>query len=841
MKRPAYYTFLLSVCVLMVSCNFNSSKEKTSQPNIIYILADDLGYGDIRSLNPESKIPTPNIDAIVKDGVYFTDTHSNSAVCTPTRYGILTGEYAFRTRLKRGVLYGYDSSLIDENKLTVADYLKSKGYNTACIGKWHLGLDWPAIDKLKSIGIQLNEASPASEDNVNYSEYISGGPSDHGFDYSMIIPASLDIPPYCYVRNGYVVDEPLDYTDGRIQEEDGRGVFWRPGKMPKGFDFEQVLPNVIDTATNYIAKTETKSPFFMYLSLPSPHTPWLPSNKYNGKSGAGRYGDYVHMVDDMVGKVMSMVRKKGIEENTLIILTSDNGSDWRPSDIEKWDHKSNYIFKGRKADIYEAGHRIPFIAQWKGVIPKGHKSSEIMCTTDLFGTIAGLLDTEIPNNEGEDSYNLWPAFIGSPKQPIRESIIHHSFDGSYSIRKGKWKFTPKLGSRGFTDPKELVPQEGQPPSTLYDIQADPEEQNNLYYQNPEIVKELSALLEYDKIKGYRRPMMNGFNKGDLDFREFLAPVPKSGKFINDSLYIWGGSLVKSVDGKYHMFYSQWPRELGMKSWVTHSLIAHAVSDGPFGPFKFNDIALGERDNKYWDGLVAHNPTIHYFNGKYYLYYMGTTGKYNDRKYWDFRNKQKIGVAISESPYGPWERFEEPLINTSSDPDAHDAIMVSNPSVTQIPDGQYLMVYKAVAKKGKAPKYGPVVNLTAISKSPQGPFIKQNNPVFTAEDNEFPAEDPFVWFDKQSNQYLALVKDMNGAFTNAGVSLVLFTSKNGLDWKLAKNPLVSKLEITWEDGRIQQLDKLERPQLYFENGKPFALLCAARISEDHSFNVQIPIK
>jgi predicted GH43/DUF377 family glycosyl hydrolase len=330
--------------------------------------------------------------------------------------------------------------------------------------------------------------------------------------------------------------------------------------------------------------------------------------------------------------------------------------------------------------------------------------------------------------------------------------------------------------------------------------------------------------------------------GELNLQSIMQKVPESAKFINDSFFIWGGSLVKSRhDEKYHLFYSRWPRKLGMNAWVTHSEIAHAISDSPFGPFEFKSIALPARGEKYWDGLVTHNPTIHFFDGKYYLYYMGNTGDGRANKdglNWTHRNNQRIGIAIAENPNGPWNRFSKPLIDVSPDTLAHDALMVSNPSVTKMADGKYLMVYKAVAKKGKMPFGGPVVHLTAIADNPEGPFIKQLKPVFTAQNLDFPAEDPFVWYDDKC--YYAIVKDMNGAFTGAGRSLALFCSEDGLNWKKASHPLVSKLEIAWENETKQKVIALERPQLFFENGEMIALLCAVNENITHSFNVQIPL-
>jgi arylsulfatase A-like enzyme len=512
MLTKRFYILFFLICIIIIAAckekrTDQSIHKKENSPNIIYILADDLGYGDIKSLNPESKISTPNMDQLTENGVHFTDAHSNSAVCTPTRYGILTGRYAWRTRLKNGVLWGYSTSIIESERTTVASLMKKQGYQTACIGKWHLGLDWAKKDESKEIpDIRWNtEIQRGHEDNVDYTKKVGGGPDDHGFKYSYIIPASLDMSPYMYIENGHVVEQPVDYTKGKNQEIDGRGVFWRSGKLSPDFDFNQVLPTFIDKAISYIqSQVKGEAPFFLYLALPAPHTPWLPTMDYQGNSQAGAYGDFVTMVDDMIGKVLQQVKASGIEENTMIIVTSDNGSDWRPSDIEKSGHKANYIFKGRKADIYEAGHRIPYIAQWKGVIPAGHSSDQLMCTTDLLATLAGLLNQPLSNNEGEDSFNMWPAYTTFLDKQIRSSLINHSLEGYFAIRQDKWKYTPHLGSGGFSVPIIIEPEEGGVLGTLYDMENDPQEQNNLYHKYPEKVKALEELLEQQKLQGNTR-------------------------------------------------------------------------------------------------------------------------------------------------------------------------------------------------------------------------------------------------------------------------------------------------------------------------------------------------
>lgn len=331
----------------------------------------------------------------------------------------------------------------------------------------------------------------------------------------------------------------------------------------------------------------------------------------------------------------------------------------------------------------------------------------------------------------------------------------------------------------------------------------------------------------------------------------LEPVNKQSVLQSPEYFTWGGSPVKGTDGKYHLYYSRWKKEYGFLAWVTHSEIAHAVAESADGPYVFSDVTLPARGSEYWDGLTTHNPTIHYYEGKYYLYYMGTTGGGEYRK--DqlnviHRNNQRIGVAVSTSPYGPWKRFDKPLIDVSSDSLAHDALMVSNPSILQRPDGTYLMVYKAVGKKKAGIWGGPVVHLCATSDSPMGPFKKYPNPIFTSAESSFPAEDPYIWY--QNGGYYAIVKDMHGSFTKAGRSLALFYSVDGLDWKAVDKPLVSMPEIHWKDGSIMKLQHLERPQLLIEDGKPTMLFLAAdtlakelgKYAENgHSFNVHIRLK
>jgi arylsulfatase A-like enzyme len=459
--------------------------ETGSRPNIVYVLCDDLGWGDLDVYNSFSAIPTPNANLLARGGRRFTDMHASSAVCTPSRYSILTGRYPWRSRLKKGVLDGYSPDLIQPGRMTVASMLKSDGYYTAGVGKWHLGL--------------------GDEAKTDYSKLLDPGPVDHGFDYYFGIPASLDMPPYLYFENNHVVEQPMSSTPGSSSP---RGVFWRPGPIAQDFVPDQVLPTITNKAVRIIHDRAMNpgKPFFLYVALPAPHTPWLPLPKYQGKSRAGKYGDYVVEVDAMLGKIMQALKDTDQAKDTLLVFTSDNGADWNPSDIAEYEHRANGPWRGRKADVWEAGHRIPFIACWPGHIPPGTVSDELGSLTDFMATAAAITNTRLPPNAAVDSYNLLPAFLGTNKKTIRDAIVAESYDGILTIRKGKWKLEEGLGSGGFSTPVHVEPQPGGPKGQLYDLKADPQELYNLYQEHPDIVNHLTKLLETYENQGYSRPM-----------------------------------------------------------------------------------------------------------------------------------------------------------------------------------------------------------------------------------------------------------------------------------------------------------------------------------------------
>jgi arylsulfatase A len=453
------------------------------RPNILYILADDLGWGDFDVYNKFSAIPTPNANAFAKESMRFTDMHASSAVCTPSRYSILTGRYCWRSRLKQGVLNGDSPMLIEPDRLTVPAMLRKSGYYTAGVGKWHLGLQ--------------------DGEKTDFTRPLRPGPSTIGFDYYYGIPASLDMAPYLYFENDKVVEAPTINDPG---SKTPRGVFWRAGLRAPHFEIPRVLPTLTDKAVDIIHQRSAhpEQPFFLYFALPSPHTPWVPLPEYHGKSRAGDYGDYVVEVDAMIGKVLDALKASGQADNTLVIITSDNGADWKPEDIEHYPHRANADWRGEKADVWEAGHRIPFMARWPKHIPANTVNDETGSLTDLMGTLAAILQIHLPSDAGEDSFNLLPALLKQKHAPIRKTIVDHSIDGMFTIREGDWKLELGLGSGGFSEPRKVEPVPGGVRGQLYNLAEDPHELHNLYEQHPEIVDRLTKLLNDYKETGRTR-------------------------------------------------------------------------------------------------------------------------------------------------------------------------------------------------------------------------------------------------------------------------------------------------------------------------------------------------
>lgn len=509
MKRRIFLPWCL--LPLLAACHSGSKKPVTAQddrPNIVYILADDLGYGDLSVNNPDSKISTPHMDALAREGMRFTDAHAPSSVCTPSRYGLLTGRYCWRSDLPQGVLQGYGRALIDSGQLTIASFLKDHGYQTAVIGKWHLGLDWvlkpgheddlqvkPNPDHARL----LQNIDPAD---IDFSRPVTDGPREHGFDFSYILPASLDMPPYCYVENDSLTAPLTDSTAGSNVFPKGSpnyavDSFWRAGRMARGFDMRQVLPTFTNRAVEYIQDHASgRQPYFLYFAMTAPHTPWLPAKVFHGVSGAGGYGDFVAMADAMVGRIVDAVEKSGQASRTIILFASDNGPYWRPAFIERYHHRAAYLYRGMKADAWEGGHRIPFIVRWDGHVRPGSVSDVTTTLTNLIATCSELLDGRDQVASALDSYSILPALLGmKAAADIPQVVVHESSQGMFAVRKGSWKLIEGLGSGGFSDPVWDTPSPGGPAGQLYDLRDDSSETHNLYQRFPQRVAHMQALLD----------------------------------------------------------------------------------------------------------------------------------------------------------------------------------------------------------------------------------------------------------------------------------------------------------------------------------------------------------
>lgn len=465
------------------------------RPNIVYILTDDLGFGDLGCYGSK-RLKTPNLDALAESGVRFTDAHAPSAVCTPSRYGILTGRYCFRGSLKQGVLQGHSEPLIEPGRLTVAGLLKSEGYRTYAVGKWHLGLGW----------------SQREDGSYDYSQPVAGGPVDNGFDYYFGISASLDMPPYCFIENDRTVGipsvpkEPLDFSQQR-----------RGGLMVPGWRDDRVNGVLTEKAVEVIrghgagSGNGDRQPFFLYLPLTGPHTPWAPAEAFQGRSGIGPRGDLILEMDWTVGEVMRALEEQGLRDDTLIIFTSDNGPHPMQEEVTVHGHAPAGDLRGQKSDIWDGGQRVPYLASWPARVPGGRVCEQLICLTDLMATCASIVGTELPEDAGEDSFDNLPALLDGGK--VRDSVVLHSLHGMFALRQGDWKYIAGAEGGGFpkrpgnvigmppeadgwqTDLDRPAGEEGPAPAQLYRFDEDRSERRNYLWQYPDMAARLADELE----------------------------------------------------------------------------------------------------------------------------------------------------------------------------------------------------------------------------------------------------------------------------------------------------------------------------------------------------------
>lgn len=506
-------TICFSVTLPLLTTVFNFSPAPAQEsPNIVFIFADDMGYGDVSSLNPLAHTQTPAIDKLIGEGITFTEAHASASVCTPSRYGLLTGRYAFRSDDAAGGIGGFTPPVIEPERETLATVLKNAGYITACIGKWHLGVGWQTKD-----GEAPRLDTQTGYSNVDYSKKVTSGPNDYGFDYSFIHPASLDIPPYLFLRNHEAVDadmilttdhypsrrENTEYAWDKKHSNDEavyweKGVWWRQGEMSRSFRVEDCLPQIVNEGVAFIdrqfAETPEK-PFFLYLPLTGPHTPWMPTEQFKGKSLVGVYGDFIFDIDDAVKQIKETLVRNGIAENTMLIFSSDNGAYWPQEEIELFAHDSNQGRKGQKGDVWDGGHRVPLVISWPAKIKTPATCNQLVSLTDLFATFCDLTGQKQKAGQAEDSFSFWHVLNGDSEKAVRESMVHHSSGGFFAIRFGNWKYIDGLGSGGFSHPSKLKPEINGPSGQLYSLKEDEKETTNLFFQHPEKVAELKALME----------------------------------------------------------------------------------------------------------------------------------------------------------------------------------------------------------------------------------------------------------------------------------------------------------------------------------------------------------
>lgn len=462
------YAILITTLLLGPHAILQADDVPIKNPNIVVILVDDMGYGDPGCYNPKSKIPTPHIDRLAADGMRFTDAHAPGALCHPSRYGLMTGRYPFRTDVSKWP----NQPLIDEGQVTIASLLRDAGYATAMVGKWHLGF---------------------AED--GYDKPLPGGPTDRGFQSFFGIRASTDIPPYFYIRNDRAVIPPTDHIAASHSEgwTPHQGEFWREGGIAPGLKLIEVMPRFTDEAISVIKQRDAAKPLMLYLAYPAPHTPWLPTLEFKGKSGAGMYGDFLMMVDHEIGRVLAALDAAGMSKETLLVFASDNGPVWYPQDVERFGHDSLGGLRGMKADAWEGGHRMPFIVRWPSRVAAGSTSDQTICFTDLLATLAEITDVNLPVGAGPDSVSFLPALRAETYR--RPPIVMESGSHLMMIRSGPWKLIDGLGSGGFSQPSKVEPARGDPAGQLYNLKTDPGESRNLYADRPRLVASLRSEMQ----------------------------------------------------------------------------------------------------------------------------------------------------------------------------------------------------------------------------------------------------------------------------------------------------------------------------------------------------------
>jgi len=482
-------------------------------PNILVILTDDLGYGDVACYNPEAKVPTPNLDRLAAQGMRFTDAHSAATVCTPTRYSLLTGRMAFRTGY-RGVFTGVGGPcLIEEGRLTLPEMLRRRGYATAMTGKWHVGLTF--FDKQ---GQPIQGGGVDAVRRTDFSRPIPDAPIHRGFDRffgTACCPATDWL--YAYIDGDRIPVPPTDLLDKTNLPKHPYSRDNRPGLIAPGFDLEEVDLVFLEKSRAFLREhvgAHPDQPFFLLHCTHAVHLPSFAADRFKGKTKAGPHGDFIFEMDWLVGQLLKTLDDLGVTDNTLVCFASDNGPEVTSvvNMRKDYGHDGARPWRGMKRDQWEGGHRTPFIVRWPGRIAPGTTTAQTVCLTDLMATCAAIVGADLPNDAAEDSFNFLPVLLGQQGDtPVRPYTLHETMSLALAIRKGKWKYLDHKGSggnnyaRGALKAYALPETDPDAPGQLYDLEADPGETTNLYHKHPEIVAELKALLEQAKATGRSAP------------------------------------------------------------------------------------------------------------------------------------------------------------------------------------------------------------------------------------------------------------------------------------------------------------------------------------------------
>lgn len=528
MKRGNLNQFVLLFVAFAVTCLCAFGQKN---PNILIIYADDLGYGDVRCYQPgRSKIPTPHIDKLAAQGMRFTDGHSSSGVCSPSRYSLLTGRYHWRTRLQRGIVGQWEKPLIAPERMTIASLARQQGYRTACIGKWHLGWDWPVtneqLDFLKPSRGPVSAKQIAAWKDI-FSQAIQGGPTTRGFDYYF----GTDMPnwpPFCFIENDRTIGIPSEFLPAHLV---GNNQASKPGPALKGWKLEDILPTLVIRSSEFIRESvKNNKPFLLFMSLTTPHTPLAVNPEWQGKSGLNPYADLVMESDAAVGSVLDALEQSGASKNTLVLFTSDNGCAPYVGEPEfkKNGHFPSGLLRGHKSHAWEGGHRVPFIARWPSVVEAGSTCEQLVCQADFLRTFAEIFSVELPQNAGEDSFSLLPLLKGAD-QPIRPHAVSTSMNGVPAFRMSSWKYIPDSGSGGWGKGGDQSE-----PVQLYNLADDLGETNNLAAANPNKLAKMKEQLEKIITDGRSTPGTS--QRNDLNVNRY--PANKFTKIMR-ALKIWG--------------------------------------------------------------------------------------------------------------------------------------------------------------------------------------------------------------------------------------------------------------------------------------------------------------